>query len=95
MPNMQTRRRLLAGLLPNQRDPIVQDGVIDVADRRARAVAVGVLREGGGQDLDGNFPREPRIPCFPDLAHSARAERRHDLVGTQPAAGRDCHSSIT
>ena len=40
------------------------------------------------QDLDGDGPLEARVPRPVDLAHPARAERREDLVGTEPGTCR-------
>ena len=48
--------------------------------------AIGIRREDTGQDLDRDVTPEPRIACPVHLAHAARAERGHDLVGPEASA---------
>ena len=48
--------------------------------------ALGMAGEGLGKDLDRDRSPEPRVPRAVDLAHPARAERRKDLIGTEPRA---------
>ena len=55
------------------------------------AQAVRVLREGGGQDLDGDVAREARILRPIDLAHASGADLAEDLVGTELGSGGQGH----
>ena len=48
-----------------------------------------------GQHLDRDVAAEPRVARPVDLAHAAGAERRHDLVGAEPVAGREAHRDGT
>ena len=48
---------------------------------------LGIGGERGRQDLDRHRAIEPRVTGSVDLAHSARAERRGELVGTETCAG--------
>jgi hypothetical protein len=48
-----------------------------------------------GQNLDGNFAAQPRIPCPIDLPHSTRAQRRDDFVRPETDAGGKCHGVLT
>jgi len=64
--------------------------------RRARlllepAHAVCVGREGWRKDFDGHITLKPRIACLVHLAHAAGAERRENLVRTEPSADRERH----
>ena len=43
------------------------------------------------QDLDGDVTAEAGVLREVDLAHAARAERRENLVGAKPRAGRKAH----
>ena len=43
------------------------------------------------QHLDRHRPVEPRVPRPVDLAHPALADRREDLVGSEPPAGGERH----
>jgi hypothetical protein len=52
---------------------------------------VGVAGDALGQHLDRHFPLEPRVACPVDLAHPAGAERRDDLVRSQPRSGGESH----
>ena len=47
---------------------------------------LGILREVGGQHLDGDVAAEPGVARSIHLAHAAGAERRDDLVGAEPSA---------
>ncbi len=47
----------------------------------------GVGRYALGQDLQGDVPRQARVPRAIDLSHAARAELPPDLVAADPAAG--------
>ena len=44
---------------------------------------LGIIREGGRQDLERHFPSELRVLGAIDLPHAARAELREDLIGTE------------
>ena len=46
--------------------------------------AIGIGRDGRGQDLDGHVTPEPCVARAVHLAHAAGAEGRHDLVRTEP-----------
>ena len=66
---------------------------VRVAQRRGRAgflfeavEAIDIGREDTGQDLDRDVTAEPRIACPVHLAHAARAECGHDLVGPEASA---------
>jgi len=48
--------------------------------------AIGVRCEGGRQDFDRHLATELRVSGAIDLAHSARAERREDLIRTEATA---------
>ena len=43
-----------------------------------------------GEDFDRDVARKLEIPGPVDLAHSARADTRHDLVGSEARAGGQC-----
>ena len=47
------------------------------------ADAIGVLREGRGQHLDGDFASQFRITRAEDFAHAAGADGRGDLIGPE------------
>ena len=70
-------------------------GVVERGDRLGLALealaALLVLGEGGGEDLDGDAAVEAGVLPPPDLAHSAGADRRRQLVGPEPRSGLDCH----
>ena len=53
--------------------------------------ALGVVRELRRQEFDGDLASELRVARSIDLAHAACAERRHDLVPTERAAGVETH----
>ena len=55
----------------------------------AQPVRVG--RQGRGQDFDRHVAAEARVMGPVHLAHAARPERRHELVGTEPGTGRQGH----
>ena len=50
-----------------------------------------VAREVGWQDLQRDLAPEAHLGREPHLAHAARAEGAHDLVGVQPRAGTEGH----
>ena len=50
-----------------------------------------VLGKGSRQDLDRDVAPESRIFRPLHLSHATCADRREDLVGTQPGAGRQAH----
>src|SRR5450631_4868544 len=50
------------------------------------AQTVGVLRDKGRKNLDGNFAFEDRVAGTVDLAHSAGTERTEDFIAIQPCA---------
>ena len=52
---------------------------------------LGIGRQRRGQHLDRDVAPEPRVAGAIDLAHSTRAERRDDLVGTQARSGGEAH----
>ena len=66
-------------------------GVIQGGDRLGLALealaALLVLGEGGGEDLDGDAAVEAGVLPPPDLAHSAGADRRQELVRPEPRPG--------
>ena len=47
----------------------------------------GIGGECAGQNLDGHRAIEPGVAGAIDLAHAARADRRDDLVGSEPGPG--------
>ena len=49
----------------------------------------------GRDDLDRNVAAEPRVTGAIDLAHAARPQRHHDLVGAKTQTRRERHSSRT
>ena len=55
------------------------------------AQAIGVGGKGRRQNFDGDVAAQARVPRTPDLAHPAGADRREDLVGTEPGAGGNDH----
>ena len=83
-------------LLNDVRNPLVTPDVVDgddvrVAQRAGRSrlhleAALPVLVPGPllGQPLDRHVARQPRVTGTVDVAHSAAADRRHDLVGPEP-----------
>jgi hypothetical protein len=48
---------------------------------------LGVLREGLGKDFDRHFAGEPSVLGAVHFAHTARADGRENLVGTQASSG--------
>ena len=70
-------------------------GVVEGGDRLGLALealaALLVLGEGGGEDLDGDAAVEAGVLPPPDLAHSAGADRRQELVGPEPRSGLNWH----
>jgi hypothetical protein len=61
------------------------------ASRSKRARASGGVGEVGRQDLDGDFPRKPRVAGKVDLAHPARIEQRNDFIRAQSRARGQSH----
>ena len=57
----------------------------------AQALRVGRCRL--GEDLDGDFSPEPRVPGAVDLAHAAGPERPADLVGAETIPRLQRHGS--
>ena len=51
------------------------------------AQPVGVLRDGLGQDLDGDVAAEAGVAGAVDLAHAAGPDGAHDLVRADPIPG--------
>ena len=45
--------------------------------------AAGVVRDIGGQDLDGDVAAQARIAGAVDLAHGARAQAGDDFIGSE------------
>jgi hypothetical protein len=70
--------------------------VIELRDRFRLALEsqlqLCIGRELRGKDLDGDLAVEPRIARAPHFAHTAGADRRDDLVRTQPAPTLQCHA---
>jgi hypothetical protein len=70
-------------------------GVVEGGDRLGLALealaALLVLGEGGGEDLDSDAAVEAGVLPPPDLAHSAGADGRRQLVGPEPRSGLDWH----
>ena len=52
---------------------------------------IGIERERGGQDLDGNVAAEPRIARAIDFAHAPGANRGNHLVGAEARSARQRH----
>jgi hypothetical protein len=73
-------------------DEIVGADVVEVTDvrmiqRRDRAaLALEAFREGGLRELQGDWSVDARVARLPDLAHSADAKQRHELVRPEPLA---------
>src|SRR5262249_11736054 len=57
--------------------------------------AIRIASKGFGKNLDCDFTAKPRITSAVDFAHSPRAERRLDLVGTEPDARGEGHLCTT
>ena len=55
---------------------------------------VGVARESGLQQLDGDFASQPGIVREVDLAHAATADERHDVIGPDAAAQRPARLGV-
>jgi hypothetical protein len=73
-------------------------GVVEAGDGLGFALETGadirVARQPGRQDLDGDVAPEAGVACAIDLAHSARAQRGKDLVGTKTGAGGERHGRL-
>jgi hypothetical protein len=54
---------------------------------RSALAELGVASKGGGRTFDRDRAIEAGVEGFVDLAHSAGADQRHDLVGDPPIAG--------
>ena len=52
---------------------------------------LGIVRDGGRQDLDRHVAPEPRVPRAIDLAHPALADGRDHFVRTKSRAGGEGH----
>src|SRR4029453_17074408 len=81
------------------RSDVVDDGDVGVIqDARGPSLllealeAIRVAREGGREYLDGDVAAQARIFRPVHLAHSPRADRRDDLVGSEPASRGERHS---
>src|SRR5687767_3207774 len=48
--------------------------------------SIRIVREGGRQNLDGDFAPEPRIARPVNLAHAAVTEQGNDLIVPEPVA---------
>ncbi len=72
-------------------------GVVERGDRLRLALEplapLLVLSEADGEQLDGDAAVEAGVLPPPDLAHSAGADRRRQLVGPEPRSGLDGHES--
>jgi len=65
-------------------------GMIELRDRfrfaRETLAELRIVGERARQHLDRDRTVEPRIACAIDLSHAAGAERRDDLVRTEPVS---------
>ena len=55
------------------------------------ALAIGIARECGRQDLDRHLPPQLRVARAIDLAHAADAETAQDFESADPIARREAH----
>src|SRR6185369_6560858 len=67
------------------------DGLGLALEARAQ---VGAMRELRRKDFDRYAAVEARVTCAIDLAHSARPERRNDLVWTEARSWGDWHRGV-
>ena len=83
--------------------PVLVPDVVECADVRVleRGDRLGLALEAGlqlgigvGQDLDRDGPIEAGVVRAVDLAESAGADQRHDLVGPEPESGAERHGVI-
>jgi len=51
----------------------------------------GLVREAGGEDLDGDGPFQSRVSSAVDLSHATSAEWREDLVRAEAGSWRKSH----
>ena len=56
--------------------------------------AVGISREGVGQDLQRDMTAQLRVSGLPDLPHAALADEGLDLVAAEPNAGGEGHAAV-
>src|SRR5580698_9019437 len=61
--------------------------------RDAMRFSLEAIAKTSARDLDGHFAVEPRVTSPKDLAHSARPNRRKDLVGAQASYRTQRHGS--
>ena len=94
------RARIGAARKRNRRPDVVERADVRVIQGRDRArlslepcAELRVVRDVVRKDLDGHRAVEPRVACLVDLPHATRAERRHDLVRSQPSAVTERHLS--
>ncbi len=57
------------------------------------AQPVRIIGEGPRQDLHRDVPLQPNVAGPVDLSHAARADRRDDLVRSEPGTGGKAHFS--
>ena len=76
------------------RSDVVDRDDVGVVKRRGRArflletfSAIGVAGDTLRQDFHGDVPPKPGVARAIDLAHASRADRRKNLVGTEPRTG--------
>jgi hypothetical protein len=81
---------------------VVDSYDVGVVQRRGRArlllealAPLRIQRNLGGKDLDRDFASEPGVPGPIHLTHPTRAERRENLIGTEPRSSPDHKSPIT
>ena len=56
---------------------------------------LGVLREGGGENLYRDFAVQLRIARFVDFTHASSADRSDDLVGAQTSPRSESHIDLS
>ena len=73
---------------------VVKHADVRVVERRGHACLafearpnLRLLRHARGQNLDSHDSVQPRVARLVDLAHAPGAERRDDLIRTNPGAG--------
>ena len=57
------------------------------------APAIGVGRNGGGQDLEGDVALESRVAGAKDLTHAASPDQTDHVVRPNPSSGGECHEA--
>ncbi len=94
----QLHHQVVAALLLADVEQRADVGMAQRGDRLRLAPEAGEQRGVGGevgrQHLDRHLAVEARVPGAVDLAHSAGADRRGDLVRTEPGAGIKCHGTV-